>query len=70
MDEGPIFFKSRTINYGTVISIILVSAFMGLGFGYKMGVRIFANPKKMQKLKELKNLIKFLKEIKDDAPVN
>jgi D-serine dehydratase len=70
MDEGPKFFQTRTINYGTVINIILVSALMGLSLGYRMGVRIYANPKKMKKLKELKNLIKFLKEIKDDAPVN
>jgi hypothetical protein len=47
--------------------LVVLSSFMGLFFGYKIGVLIFANPKKLKKLNELKKLINALKEIKIDG---
>ena len=67
MDEGPKFFESREINYGAVGILVVISSFMGLYFGYKVGVRLFANPRKLKKLNELKKLINALKEIKIKA---
>lgn len=64
MDEGPIFFQSRDINYGAVGILVVISCFMGLYSGYRVGVNIFANPQKLKKLNELKKLINALKEIK------
>jgi len=40
---------------------------MGFFFGYKIGVLIYANPKKLKKLNELKKLINALNEIKIDG---
>ncbi len=50
MDEGPKIFQSREINYGAVGILVFISSLMGLFFGYKLGVKIFANPQKLKKL--------------------
>jgi len=46
-NEGKKFFEDRTINYGAVGILVIISALMGLFIGHKIGILIFANPEKL-----------------------
>jgi hypothetical protein len=42
--NNELFFESRHINVGAQWIVTFVSAMIGAVLGYRMGVRIFANP--------------------------
>ena len=52
------------MNDGAHWIVTVVSAMIGAVVGYRLGVRIFANPQVEQTIKELKLVIKDLKKLK------
>jgi len=58
------FFEKRTINTGALWVVTVISGLIGALIGYRLGVRIFANPQIELTIKELQNVIDDLKEIK------
>jgi hypothetical protein len=61
MNDGPEIFQDRKINYGLLGIIVVISGLIIGWWGYKIGVRIFANPKVEKNLKHIRMLIKELK---------
>ena len=59
-DNSEKFFESRHINLGALWIITIVGAFVGSFMGYRIGVRIYANPQMEQTIIELKSVIKDL----------
>ena len=57
MKDGPKIFTSRSINSGLVFIITLQNIFICGYLGYLLGIRMFANPKKINELKIVKLLI-------------
>jgi len=48
------------MNLGALWIVTVIGAFVGSMAGYRIGVRIFANPQVEQTISELKNVIKDL----------
>jgi len=58
------FFESRHLNSGAHWIVTILSAMIGAVAGYRLGVRIYANPPVEQTIVELQCFIKDLKSLK------
>lgn len=58
------FFEKRTINVGALWVVTALSGIMGAYVGYRLGVKIYANPQVETTIKELQAIIKDMKKIK------
>ena len=56
-------FYKNSINKGLLWILTLVTSFMGAVLGFKLGTRLFANPRVPKALRHVKLLLKELKEI-------